>query len=148
MHRLTAPSTTGGRGDRASVLLLMPVAILIVLMLGAIAVDASVVYLRQRQAYNVAFDAANDAAGAGIDLAVARDTGELAYDPVAVARVAADAVAASGIEDLVLVSATTEGDAVVVTVTVGVEGLLAPAFGAPARDEVTITARAEGVLAP
>jgi len=46
------------------VLMLMPAAVLIVLLLGAIAVDSAIVYLRQRQAYNVAFDAANDAAGA------------------------------------------------------------------------------------
>ena len=60
MHRV--------RRSRGSVLMLMPAAVLIVLLLGAIAVDSAIVYLRQRQAENIAFDAANDAAGAGLPM--------------------------------------------------------------------------------
>jgi len=134
---------TGGR-ERGSVLMLMPAAVLIVLLLGAIAVDSAIVYLRQRQAYNVAFDAANDAAGAGFDLAIAREEGEIVYDPDRVDALARQAVDAAGIEDLELVEARPDGDGVVVTVTVTVRHLFVQAFGDPARDTVTIDARAEG----
>jgi len=48
--------------------MLMPAAVLIVFLLGSIALDFSIVYLRQRQALNLAADAANDAAIEGIDL--------------------------------------------------------------------------------
>jgi Flp pilus assembly protein TadG len=128
-------------GQRGSVLMLMPAAVLIVLLLGAIAVDSAIVYLKQRQAYNVAFDAANDAAGAGFDLDEARTTGELVWDPVRLSALAEDAVAASGVDGLELVSARPDGDAVVVTVAVTVEHLFVQVFGDPARDTVTISAR-------
>jgi hypothetical protein len=126
--------------------MLMPAAVLIVLLLGAIAVDSAIVYLRQRQAYNVAFDAANDAAGAGLDLAAARERGEIVYDPARVEALARQAVEAAGIEDLVLVSAVPDGTGVVVTVSVTVRHLFVQAFGDPARDTVTIDARADGVV--
>jgi tRNA A-37 threonylcarbamoyl transferase component Bud32 len=102
--------------ERGSVLMLMPAAVLIVLLLGAIAVDSAITYLGQRQAYNVAFDAANDAAGAGFDLDAARTSGDIVYDADRVEALAAQAVAAAGIEDLELVSARADGDGVVVTV--------------------------------
>lgn len=132
------------RGARGSVLMLMPVAVLIVLLLGAIAVDSAIVYLGQRQARNVAFDAANDAAGAGFDLDAARTSGEIVYDPNRVRAVAAQAVAAAGIDDLELVSAVPDGDGVVVTVRRTVAHLFVQALGDPARDVLTISARADG----
>jgi len=136
VHRLTS--------SHGSVLMLMPAAVLIVLLLGAIAVDSAIVYLRQRQAYNVAFDAANDAAGAGFDLEVAREEGEIVYDPDRVAVIAEEAVAASGLDDVRLVSARPDGTGVVVTVEVTVEHLFVQAFGDPASDVLTVDARADG----
>ena len=124
--------------------MLMPAAVLIVLLLGAIAVDSAIVYLRQRQAYNVAFDAANDAAGAGFDLAVAREEGEIVYDADRVEALARQAVEAAGIEDLELVDARPDGDEVVVTVAVPVRHLFVQVFGEPSRDTVTIDARVGG----
>ena len=53
---------------------------------------------------------------------------------------------AAGIEDLVLVSAVPDGTGVVVTVSVTVRHLFVQAFGDPARDTVTIDARADGVV--
>lgn len=50
------------RDDAGSVLLLMPAAVLIVMVLGAIAVDAAVIYLGERQAADLATSVANDAA--------------------------------------------------------------------------------------
>lgn len=138
MHPVTA------RRERGSVLMLMPAAVLIVLLLGAISVDAAIVYLRQRQALDVAFDAANDAAGAGLDLVAARERGEIAYDPGRVHELAARAVEASGVDGLHLVSAVVDGEDVVVTVTVEVEHLFVQVFGDPASDVITVDARASG----
>lgn len=124
--------------------MLMPAAVLIMLLLGAVAVDSAIVYLAQRQAYNVAFDAANDAAGAGLDVDAVRTTGEIVYDPDRVRALAAQSIAAAGIDDLELVSAELDGAAVVVTVRRSVEHLFVQALGEPARDELVISARAEG----
>jgi len=134
------------KAERGSVLMLVPAAVLIVLLLGAIAVDSAIVYLRQRQAYNLAFDAANDAAGAGFDLEAARKHGEIVYDPQRVEEVAREAVAASGLDDVRFVAARTDGDSVVVSVEVEVEHLFVQAFGDPARDVLAVDARAEGVV--
>lgn len=124
--------------------MLMPAAVLIVLLLGAIAVDSAIVHLRQRQALDVAFDAANDAAGAGLDVARVRERGEIAYDPSRVEEVAGQTVEAAGIDGLRLVSAAVDGDAVVVTVAVTVEHLFVQVFGNSASDTITVDARAEG----
>ncbi len=124
--------------------MLMPAAVLIVLLLGALAIDSAIVYLGQRQAHDVAFDAANDAAGAGFDLDAARTRGEIVYDPDRVEAIAAQAIAAAGIDDLELVSARTDGTGVVVTVRRTVRHLFVQALGNPASDVLTISARADG----
>lgn len=133
-----------GRSSRGSVLMLMPAAVVIVLLLGAIAVDSAILYLEQRQAYNVAFDAANDAAGAGIDRDVARTTGELVYDPSRVRAVAEATVDASATDGLTLVSAVPEGAGVAVTVEVRVRRLFVQAFGGRSTETIRLTARATG----
>ncbi len=132
------------RSSRGSVLMLMPAAVLIVLLLGAIAVDSAIVYLGQRQAYNVAFDAANDAAGAGFDPEIARESGEIVYDLDRVETLAADAVAASSISDLQLVSTSVEDGIVEVTVEIEIDHLFVQAFGRDADEPIRMTARAGG----
>lgn len=134
------------RSDRASVLMLMPAAILIVFLLGAIAVDSAIVYLEQRRAYNVAFDAANDAAGAGLDRDLVRSTGRFVYDPERVRAIAAATVAASEADDLALVSTRIEVDVVEVVVDVRVQRLFGQAFGGRSGETIRVTARAEGEL--
>lgn len=124
--------------------MLMPAAVLIVLLLGTIAVDSAIVYLGQRQAYNVAFDAANDAAGAGFDAGVARETGEIVYDPVRVESLAAEAVAASAIRDLRLVSTSIDGADVSVTVEIEIDHLFVQAFGRAGDQPLQMTATATG----
>ena len=47
--------------------MLMPAGVLVVLLLGAIAFDLSLVFLRQRQASSLAVDVANDLATAALD---------------------------------------------------------------------------------
>lgn len=124
--------------------MLMPAAVVIVLLLGAIAVDSAIVYLEQRQAYNVAFDAANDAAGAGVDRDAARNTGAFVYDPNRVEELAAAAVEGAEMEGLTLVSAVPDGDGVAVTVEVHVRHLFGQAFGGRSSEVLRLTARATG----
>ena len=64
--KLSRRSRRHGRigGERASVLLLFPVAILVVLFLAALTFDASMAFLAKREAVAAATAAANDAAGA------------------------------------------------------------------------------------
>ena len=65
------------RRERGSVLFLYPVGFLIVLMLGAIAVDLGNVWLQQRRLADAADSAANDAVTYGIDQDVLRTTGRI-----------------------------------------------------------------------
>ncbi len=58
---------TGSRahaGEDGNTLLLMPVGVLILLVLGAIAVDFAVVFMAEREVINLSAGIANDAAGA------------------------------------------------------------------------------------
>src|SRR5437868_1877996 len=71
-------------GDRGSVLMLMPAAVLIVLVLSAIAVDLSIVQMGERQAIDAADAAANDAVTYGISESTLRDGGGIQLDPVRV----------------------------------------------------------------
>jgi Flp pilus assembly protein TadG len=68
------------RGDAGSSLMLMPAAVMVVLVLGAIAVDLSVVHLAHRDLLSVADSAANDAVTAGLDPDALRATGEYHLD--------------------------------------------------------------------
>lgn len=125
--------------------MLMPAAVVIALLLGAIAVDSAIVFLEQRQAYNVAFDAANDAAGAGVDRDIARTSGELVYDPARVRELAAATITASEVDGLTLVSAVPDDDGgVVVIVDVRVQHLFGQAFGSRSSETLRLTARAAG----
>jgi hypothetical protein len=83
-----------GRDDRGSVLMLVPAGLLIVLVMASIAVDMSLVQLRQRQAHDLAAGAANDAATAAADLGSLR-SGGYAVDQGAAAAVVERVVAAS-----------------------------------------------------
>lgn len=60
------PEATRDRGEGGSVLLLFPAAVLVVLILAAIAVDASVAFQAQREVADATTAAANDAAGESV----------------------------------------------------------------------------------
>ncbi|MCU0310253.1 MAG: hypothetical protein MUE36_04835 [Acidimicrobiales bacterium] len=70
-----------GPRDVGSVLMLMPAAVLIVLVLGAITVDLTVARLGQRELIAAAADAANDAAGHGLDEVALRSGRGYVVDP-------------------------------------------------------------------
>ena len=67
------------RRERGSALLLMPAAVLVFIVLGAIAVDFSIAFLAQREVADATAAAANDAATA-IDEDAYRSSGELRLD--------------------------------------------------------------------
>lgn len=87
------------RGDRGTVLLLMPVAVLIMFVLGAITVDLTAVRAGRQDLLAAATDAANDAATAGLDEAAVRAGLGYRLDPARVWFVAIEVLAAKGILD-------------------------------------------------
>lgn len=86
-HSVNTPGRAATRPmppQRGSVLFLFPVGLVIVLLLGAIAVDLGNVWLQQRRLADAADSAANDAVTFGVDQGALRDSGELMLDPVRV----------------------------------------------------------------
>lgn len=83
-----------GEAQRGSVLLMLPACVLIVLIMASIAVDLSLVQLRQRQASTVAASAADDAVTAGADVVELR-TGSYVLDQRSVTEVVERTVAQS-----------------------------------------------------
>jgi len=75
------------RDERGSVLALVPAAILVLMLLGAMAVDSAVAYLGQRQLADALAAAANDAATAGLSNTAFYRSGAVRLDPSAVDRV-------------------------------------------------------------
>src|SRR5262245_43786078 len=92
----------GDARDRGSVLFLVPAAFLVVLILASIAVDMSVVQLRERQAFDFASGAANDAAGAGTTGVRHDKTEAVPVDPTIAQRVVTRELAASELAPLVV----------------------------------------------
>jgi Flp pilus assembly protein TadG len=130
--------------------MLMPAAVLVFVVLGAIAVDFAVAFLGEREVSNAAAAAANDAAGAPLDRDRFYADGALRLDPAAAERVGRAAVAAAGLEDLddvrVRVDVAAEEPVVTVTVSAGVRYVFAKALpGGPrgVRVEASATATAE-----
>ncbi len=84
--------------------MLMPAAVLIVLVLGAIAVDLSVVHLSRRDLLDVAASAANDAATYGIDPAAYRiASGPESFDADRAERAVHQSLRAHHLEDRVTI---------------------------------------------
>ncbi len=128
--------------DRGTVLLLFPVAVLVIILLGSIAVDFSLVHLRHQELEDVAAAAANDAASAlatdvlyaGGDIAIAADRAR---------QVAMASIDARGLDGVVVDAIVVDADTVRVSVHMDVEYILAPAVpGAPNGQRVHGTATA------
>lgn len=135
-------SARRGSGDRGSSLMLMPAAVLVMMLLGAIALDAAALRMQSRELRNVARSAANDALSAAVDVSHLRETGEIRIDD-SLARATVDdaierrAVAGATVES---VAVTTETDGtIVLTVALRrpVEHILRPPGTDPT---VTVTA--------
>ena len=135
------------RVDRASVLLLVPAALLIVLVMASIAVDMSLVHLRRRQAYDLAAGAANDAVTAAADEGSLR-AGGYRVDPDRAQQVVERIVAASDLAPDVAASPTVRvtGDSVAVEVSLYADYIFAGVIpGTP--DGTTVTASASATAA-
>lgn len=138
-----------GRGDRGSVLMLMPAAILIVLVLGAITVDLTAIRLGQRELIAAAGDAANDAVTVGLDEGELRRGAGYRIDPDRAEVAVLESLYAKGLLDdlaeppTVIVSGT---DTVEVRLTRRVPHVFARALPGGADDELvraTVTASVE-----
>lgn len=126
---------------RGSVLILFPAAVLVLMILAAIAVDAAVVAGSQRDLVATAEAAANDAASA-VDVDELRAGGHIVLDPGAVEAAVARAVAST--DGPVSVSWRIDGTRVEVSLTRTVEMVFSPAVpGATHRRVVSALASAE-----
>ena len=123
------------RHDRGSAFILAPVAVVIVVFLGAIVIDASALFLTRQTLSDVAAAAANDGAGAGLDAQAFTTTGQLRLDP-AVARAAALATIAA------------QRGQLPADIAVDVEVLNPNDAGTPPSVVVHITGRASHVFLP
>ena len=126
--------------------MLMPAGVLIVLLLGAMAFDLSVVFLRQRQASSVAVDLANDLATAALDQAAFRADGVYSLDPERAEELGASLAEASDLADAIveLEVVVTAPDTVEVRLVVDVAYVFARAIPGSA-EGTTVTASATAV---
>lgn len=90
----------GLHADRGSMLILMPAGVLIVVLLGTLAVDSSILFLGERELSDLTAAAANDAATAALDADSFYTCGRLMVDE-AEARAVAVAVTAARASDAV-----------------------------------------------
>lgn len=132
----------GDHRQRGSVLMLMPVAVLIVIVLGAIAIDRAVIFGAQRELVQSAQAAANDAAAIGVDVEALRADGAApSFDPDRIERVVAASLV--GVEDLIERRWYIDGDEIVVVLEQRVDLVFTKAVpGAEETAVVTATARA------
>ena len=135
--RLMAARRAGGdreQRQRGSVLALVPAGFLVLILLGALAVDSAVAYTGQQQLHDALSAAANDAVGAGVDDSAFYGAGRLTLDPGAVARTVCAAVAAQQDRGLhgVHLAVSIQGDSVRVSGSAWVDavfGRAIPGFG-------------------
>ncbi len=126
--------------------MLMPAGVLVVLLLGSIAFDLSLVFLRQRQASSIAADVANDLASVALDEQAFRADGGFRLDPERAQDVGRGLVAASDLADEVVEVEITVLDAetVEVRLVAQVDYVFAKAIPG-ASDGTTVTASATAV---
>lgn len=104
--------------ERGSVLILMPVAVLVFIILGALAVDHTVAFMGERALANASAAAANNAAGAGLHQGDFYGGTGAGVDPVGasvIAQQTVDAQRLSGVENI-SVTTTVDGNQVTVRV--------------------------------
>jgi Flp pilus assembly protein TadG len=97
---------------------LLPAAVLVFLILGALAVDFTAAWSAERELANAAAAAANDAAARAIDVDYLYASGELRLVPDDARRVAERSVAAAGLDRLEATVTEVEVSGLTVRVTV------------------------------
>lgn len=83
------------RDSRGSVLALVPAAVLVLFLLGALTIDSAAAYLAQRQLSDAMAGAANDAATAALSDSAFYQRGQLIVDPTIAATVICQSVYAT-----------------------------------------------------
>jgi len=137
---------TGRRaGESGSVLALVPAGFLVLILLGALAVDSAVAYLGQQQLRDALTAAANDAAGAAIDNALFYRQGRVVVDSSEAQHVVCQSVEAQHFSQLhgVRVWVTTRGADISVQGRATVDAVFGrslPGFGTR-----TVSARVDAV---
>ena len=131
--------------------MLMPAAVLVFVVLGAIAVDSAVHFLGEREAANGASAAAQDVASTLVDEEWYRATGRvrLVCDPervTAVARSSFDARSAAWLDEVAVSVVSCAGDRVTVRVAATVGLVFATALPA-GRDRAVVSATGSAVAA-
>ena len=131
--------------ERASALMLMPAAVMVMIVLGSIAVDFAAVGLRARELHNAAAAAANDAAVAGLSPEGLR-RGDTVIDPERARAVVRAGLSARGIEldAPPVVDVDPDGRSVTVYLTLTQRYVFASAIPG-ARHNVHLQARATAV---
>jgi len=134
--------------EHGTTLLLVPAATLVLIILGAIAVDLSTIHLARRELVRVVAHAADDGASM-VDTDHLRRTGGVRLDPAAADRVARAQIFAAELPGRLIgrptVELGTEPTSIEVTATLEVDHLFAAAIpGAP--DHQRITVRSQGRL--
>jgi len=125
--------------------MLMPAAVLVVIILGAIAVDQAVVFTRQRELIAAAEAAANDAAGYGIDRDAFYRLNQVVFRLDRATEAAQAALEARGTAAAPTVRLSPDGTRVEVSLRAEVPYLFAKAVpGAP--DSTEVRARASAAL--
>ena len=133
-------------GERGSVLMLLPAAVLVFVILGALAVDYGSVWADQRELANAAEAAANDAATRAVDVEHWYRTAEVRLVAARAWTVAEASVRAKGLDrlDAEVIDVQVDGDRVTVTVRGRAHHLFAKAVpGGPEGQDVTATSEAE-----
>jgi len=119
--------------QRGSALILVPALVLVLLVLGAIAVDASIAYLGRRQLADFTASAADRAAASALDKASFYGRGAVRIDAATAERVVGDveALARRGGLDITNVTVTVApaGDAVTVSAIAEVRTVFGVAVG-------------------
>jgi Flp pilus assembly protein TadG len=121
--------STKTTSDRGTVLVFMPAAVLILMVLGALAVDFTAVHLRQRELENAADAAANDAAAAAVDSPGLRNDGEVLIDRQLAASVIAASVGARNLDGATIDGANIVDNEITVSLSMHVEYIFARALG-------------------
>jgi len=124
-------------------LILMPAVVLVLLILGALAVDSSIAYLGHRRLQAFAADVADQAAAVALDRGTFYTGGVLKLDPALVDPVVRQAWAAeNGTGGLTITSVTPSYSADDRTVTITATGTVHDVFGPAIGSHPTVTVSA------
>lgn len=136
-----------GDGERGSVLALVPAGFLVLIVLGALAVDSASAYRAHQQLRDALAAAANDAVSAAVDNPAFYSSGAVSLDPGAVAATVCRSVEGQGLADLhgLHLAVTVSGRSVRVVGRATVDAVFGRAL--PGLSDRPVSASADATLA-